>query len=591
MQGEEPVTDSSTPTGEGAHRFLLIGMPAWDIHTPLHSLAHVGSVISEAGWQYRIADFNIGVYNLLSEEERSRWDDSVFWRDEASVSELFGKCRGRIEELFVSLLEEGAWDLVGFSVKSTTRYFSLLSAKLFASLSPDVPILFGGPDCFPREFSTEYYENPLFSPDIMLQGEAEVALPAFLKEYETTRSIETEIPGFVYRKSDGLEDRGEPMLPNLLQSDLIADYSQFDFATYQEPFYVSTFLSRGCISKCAFCSETNNFRNFRTRRVDVVLREIERAIEHMLTVRDSPYFHFADSMLNAHKRRLEEFCDLVIQSGVKFTWGAPVGFRMTFDKQLAEKMKRAGCQYLFWGFESASQSVLDLMDKEVNMDDVHRTLAMLKDVDIKSELGITVGFPGETSSDIITTMKFVFQYRDQPLIKFPYVQPILVDGDSLLRQQPADYGLANTDFMNWETKDGRNVVGVRLYRWSVMSNAVFNPDLSIDKSVAWDKLGGLDFNSLSLASEVASLIYGLAMENGREREASEFLQGWEGNSVLQVSPEELQYWHPENVPAEISLSQWFNREKNNSEARGKVNELVIGAVRQLAASCAPILTT
>jgi len=585
------MSGDSTFSGDNLHRFLLVGMPAWDVRTPLHSLAHVGSVISEAGWQYRIADFNIGVYNLLSEEERSRWDDAVLWQtNEAYVRELFHKCRPSIESWFASLLEEAPWDLIGFSVKSTTRNFSLLSAKLIRGLNRDVPIVFGGPDCFPREFSTGYYENTIFSPDIMLQGEAEVALPAFLKEYETTRSIETKTPGFVYRKSEKLEDRGEPVLPNLLQSDLIADYSQFDFATYRRPLYVSTFLSRGCISKCAFCSETNNFRNFRTRTVSVVLREVKRAIEHMLPFRDPPYFHFADSMLNAHRKRLEEFCDLVTESGVKFQWGAPVGFRMSFDKQLAEKMKRAGCQYLFWGFESASQHVLDLMDKEVQMDDVYRTLAMLRDVGIKSELGITVGFPGETTGDIITTIKFVLQYRDQPLIKFPYVQPILVDGDSLLRRQPADYGLANTHVMDWETTDGRNTVGVRLYRWFVISNAVFNPDLSMEKRVGSDQIAGIDFNALPLASDMASLIYGLGVETGRESEVTRFLESWDGDQVQDVSPDDLRYWHPENLPTGVSLSQWFNRDKNNGDARSRINELVIGAVRELAASSVPLLT-
>ena len=586
------MSGAAMDSQERRHRFLLIGMPAWDVRTPLHSLAHVASIVSEAGWQCKVVDLNVAVYNILSETDRSQWNDAVLWQtNEAYVRTLFDKCRASIEARFASLLNEGPWDLVGFSVKSTTKYFTLLTAKLLDEMSPDVPILFGGPDCFPREFSTGYYDNSIFSPDIMLQGEAEVALPSFLGEYETTRSIETKIPGFVYRSSAQLEDNGEPALPNLLQSDLIADYSQFAFAEYSKPIYVSTFLSRGCISKCAFCSETNNFRNFRTRTVNVVLREIEEALEYMLPFRDPPYFHFADSMLNAHRKRLEEFCDLVIESDVRFEWGAPVGFRMSFDKSLAEKMKKAGCRYLFWGFESASQQVLDLMDKEVQMEDVYRTLAMLREVGMNSELGITVGFPGETSADIISTIKFVLRYRDQPLVKFPYVQPILVDGDSLLKTRPADYGLANTRVMDWETTDGRNTEGVRLFRWFVVSNAVFNPDLSTEKSVGLEGLSGIDFNALALASDMASLIYELGKETDRELDLTQFLENWDGKPVREVSSDDLLYWHPENVPAAVSLSRWFSLDKNDGKARRRIHELVLHAVRELAGSCAPVLTT
>jgi hypothetical protein len=220
------------------------------------------------------------------------------------------------------------------------------------------------------------------------------------------------------------------------------------------------------------------------------------------------------------------------------------------------------------------------MDKHVDMGAVPGALERVQRAGIRSELGITVGFPGERPVDVLETVKFVLRYRSAPGIVFPYVQPITVDGDSLLRTRPADFGLANTRLIDWESNDRRNVFPVRLYRWFFLSNAVFNASLSYETATGLDTVDRLDLNLMALASEIACLVYLLGIETGKSETAQEILDP-RGYDVSWLPTEDPEYWHPDGVPRSLPLQDWWSADKNAPELKSRINRFLIHALRDL----------
>lgn len=564
-------------------RSLLIGMPIWGIDFPPLSLAYVCSIIKEAGWECKMVDMNIYLYNFASEKDKTEWDNTLFYlHDEKYQSCFFGKFRDQIQKKFLELTQKDTYHLIGFSVTQQSRYFSIQAAKLFSSLKPEIPILFGGSDCFPMEYGRNFFTDSDYSPDIIFQGEAEIGLIKFLKEFEKNRSYKTTVQGFAFKEDKKIVDNGAPELPSLKDNDIIADYSQFDFGIYNQP-VISSFFSRGCVNKCAFCNERFHFKRFRNRKLETVLKEIQNSIKYALKFTDYPGVSFVDSVFNGNPKVVDRLCDLIIESGLKIFWSASVSFSRIMKRMQLEKMYKAGCRFFFWGLESASQNVLNLMGKNFTINEAKKVLSDTIELGINNHLAIITGFPGETPEDVVTTAMFILEYRKKEFVTFPYVTPVEIKVNSLLHSNYMDYGIKSTDRYNWISKDGRNDRSVRVFRFFVIHNVIFNDELSFQTCTQLKVCeNDLDFNSPPLASEIASILYNFGVKDKQENKTRNFLENWSGKTIFNFSQEEIDYWYPERMPKGLHLNEWFNRDKNSVNLKKKIIEFLMESIKNVA---------
>ncbi len=571
------------------HKLLLIGMPGVDHTIPFHALGYVAGIVKHSGWMCKVADLNIRFYRLVSREDRKLWRQdrpSAVWTDREEAEVLYEKYRDDIESILRESAESHAYDLIAFTVNISSRWFTVKAAEYLKRLQPTVPILFGGPDCFRLEYGAKFFEED-GAPDVICKGEAENALEQYLKEFEAAGNYQTSVRGFAYKQGAKIFDTGEPELPDLSNCTITPDWPQFDFSLYTSPGDFPTFSSRGCPNKCKFCSESPNFKPYRTRKAIDVFHEIKETLKCVWRYNPCPTVYFSDSLINGNLRALDEFCDLIIESDLPIRWLASARFSPRMTKPFLAKMARAGCILIFWGFESASQNVLNLMSKGYEHSIAARIIVHALEVGIRSDLPIIVGFPGEQPSDVLTTLLFVLQYRKYVTFYDPEILAILPN--SRLWHDFRKLALDSNDITYWRTIDGRNNVDVRAFRRFLLRNAISNQCLSLDAVNDLDDIKALDFNQFFLASELAAILYQLWELCGTSNKMVPILTNWGGEPLDEsfLSPVQLQYWHPEKVPPDLDLSRWFSREKNSPDRKLMTLNLLFETIRTVVNGTSP----
>jgi radical SAM superfamily enzyme YgiQ (UPF0313 family) len=562
--------DAGGDTGK-KHKMLLIGMPWWSVEHPFCAVAYVGGVVKKAGWDCRIEDLNVLIFRQASDEDSKSWDSDTTWKDLDATAQIYERYRGFIEGYLRDLVAHNEFDVIAFTVNQRTNFFSFKAAEFVKSIAPGTPILFGGMDCFPAYQNTRLFKKNRGVPDIICQGECEVALPLFLKEFGVTKDYRTRIPGFAYVSDGTIVNTGEPELPDLFNSDVIADYSQFDFSLYIGPGGFPSFFTRGCINRCNFCGESPIFKRFRYRNPAVVIREIREGAKYASRVHSVHNIFFSDSILNGNAKVFDEFMDLMIdlKKEHKVIWTTFMGFREELTDARIRKMHAAGCWRVFWGFESGSQHVLDLMRKNYSLENAKRIIRTCHTIGIESYLPLIVGFPGETMQDYISTVEFVQEYRVYGTFLDPgHLQVLPL---SNLHKNYKDFNLANNHIVEWLTLDNRNNPSTRLFRAFILRNILHN-------TRCWnpESIGHLDFNEYSLASEIASFLYGIAQKSGLEEEAAAFLRDWRPQANALPGAPDLEYWRPDLIPGAVDLRNWFSAEKNGAHQRQRIISFIMG---------------
>jgi radical SAM superfamily enzyme YgiQ (UPF0313 family) len=483
-----------------------------------------------------------------------------------------------IHSVLTDLDRRYGYELAAFSVNALTKHFTMVASQFLKSLRPERPVLFGGPLCFPTRYSSRFFEEE-GAPNIILQGEAEIALPAFLAGFDTTGDYRTQVPGFMYQDRGMIVDTGKPELPDLESSTIVPDWSQFDASAYLSPGAFSTFLSRGCPGRCVFCRERSDYRRFRTRKPIDVLNEIKN-IMGRFPLREAPTtIHFSDQLINGSMRKLEELCDLLIDEEMNIEWFALVRFREKMTRTILSKMRKAGCKAIFWGLESASNKVLNLMGKNYDHQLARRLVGEAWNLGIENYLPLIVGFPGETVNDFIQSIMFVIEFRRYAHFEDPNM--LEITSNTIMYDEYRKMGLLNNNAKDWTTQDLRNDLHVRMLRKFVLHNVINNPSLNMHSVVGMEDLRGVDLNRPSVASEAASMLYGMWSLSGTEKEMMSVLTApRDGLSTSLTMPEgALDYWHPENVPGHIRLDRWFALDKNSETVRNRLCTYLMEACR------------
>jgi anaerobic magnesium-protoporphyrin IX monomethyl ester cyclase len=82
------------------------------------------------------------------------------------------------------------------------------------------------------------------------------------------------------------------------------------------------------------------------------------------------------------------------------------------NKNLIEKLKRAGLSTLYYGVESGSQHVLDLMKKGITLKQTEDAVRVAKDVRVEVLTSFILGFPSETRKEIDKTINFSIKLNE-----------------------------------------------------------------------------------------------------------------------------------------------------------------------------------
>jgi hypothetical protein len=423
---------------------------------PPLGLAYVQAALVAAGFPVALHDVNFALFELASAAERTWWEPShaFVWQPIGAQAEAFLRRVGpALDTLLRDALGSGPC-LVGLTMLNTQKFFALWLAARVKAIRPDCKIVVGGPQCFPEYEPDVIVADP--SVDYVVVGEGEVALVDLARWVAAGEA--GPVPAAV-RTHDGRVGP-ERALVSRLDDIAFPDFSGLPLDRYLDRGRLPLFTSRGCVRKCVFCIEQKIWERFRYRSAANVFAEIVHDVERWGAAR----FEINDSLFNGHMRVLEELCDLVIAAGLRISWGGQGVIRKEMSPRVLAKLKQAGCGFITYGFESASQRVLDAMKKNVDMSVAAQVIRDTHSAGIGQKLNLMFGFPGETEADFQATLDFLtanarFVDEVNPSDAFTAIIP-----GTELYARAADFGV--TELANawlWEAEG--NDFAVRLDRF------------------------------------------------------------------------------------------------------------------------------
>lgn len=162
-------------------------------------------------------------------------------------------------------------------------------------------------------------------------------------------------------------------------------------------------VTHGCRwGRCVFCSHHLSYKHFRESDMKSVISDISQ-LQKKYGVK---YISFSDEYLTSHQ--LEELSDLIMEKGMDIKWSTFVRAEPKFvDRKFTKKLYEAGCRLLMFGFESASQKILNSMKKGTQAKYYPDILRSCKEANIAIRLDFMLGFPNESEKDVQKTLSFI----------------------------------------------------------------------------------------------------------------------------------------------------------------------------------------
>jgi anaerobic magnesium-protoporphyrin IX monomethyl ester cyclase len=98
-------------------------------------------------------------------------------------------------------------------------------------------------------------------------------------------------------------------------------------------------------------------------------------------------------------------CDEIVNRRLDVSWECLCRADI-MNRELAVKMKKAGCFRVFFGLESGNNQVLTMMNKRLTVEQAERAVKTVTSVGIKAGAFFILGYPGETNDTMLDTLRF-----------------------------------------------------------------------------------------------------------------------------------------------------------------------------------------
>jgi anaerobic magnesium-protoporphyrin IX monomethyl ester cyclase len=303
-------------------------------------------------------------------------------------------------------------DLIGFSIMTPQVPCCLQACQILKEARPDIPIVIGGAH-IASTLDDIFTQSNNF--DFVINGEGEVTMLEVCgrMQDQTLPACLEGVGGVLYRNAFGSITVNPPRaffkeLDELAPIDYsLVDVFKYKIPTLPGPPVVGLMITRGCPFKCTYCdAPTTTGRKIRYHSPDRAVSDIVR-LNKQFGVRG---FSFRDSTFTASKRWTREFCQKLIDSGVKIAWRCNTRVDCVTEELLA-LMKKSGCHTINFGVESGHPDILARIKKDVKIDRIYDAHLWTRKAGIRTYTTFLVGSPGETDETIRETIEVAKRAR------------------------------------------------------------------------------------------------------------------------------------------------------------------------------------
>lgn len=270
---------------------------------------------------------------------------------------------------------------------------------------------------------------------VLLEGEG--PLLALCRALESGAELRT-VPNLVFRDPlSGQVCFSPKQSPLDIKKLPTPDFSDLPLDKYFSPELVLPLaITRGCYwGKCVFCTlYTVIGPGYRGRTIEQavadmrVLSERHGTNKFYLAIEDLP-----PSMAKALPRA-------ILEAGLDVQWWADARLEHeVFDQQVCDDLAASGCMRLAFGYESASERVLDLMCKGIDPERSMELVRRVRKAGISVTLYVMVGFPSETRAEARQTLATILAHRE--FVQEVSVRVFYLDERSEIFKRRQEFGI------------------------------------------------------------------------------------------------------------------------------------------------------
>jgi radical SAM superfamily enzyme YgiQ (UPF0313 family) len=230
-------------------------------------------------------------------------------------------------------------------------------------------------------------------------GEGEITFSELITHLKGQGELK-DIKGLMYKNEQGIiiTNPAREYIKDLNKLPLPA-YDIFPMERYPLHRMVT---SRGCPFSCAWCNSSSIWNNsLRSRDAGSMVAEVE----FLINTYGKKIFVFGDNSFNADLKRVEAFCDLLLEKKIKILWSVSLRADI-MTQETAFKMAEAGCYNVSIGIESASNEILSRINKSTTIEKITEGIKMLKKAGIEVMSQFVIGSPYETLETVRQSIEY-----------------------------------------------------------------------------------------------------------------------------------------------------------------------------------------
>jgi len=334
---------------------------------------------------------------------------------------------------------------------------------------PEVPVWIGGPH------ATVFYDWELKTGnvDAVCLGEGETAFREMIEAWLAGEPLDG-VPGLALMREGEVVTTPERQPIEDLDSLPLPAWDMIDFSLYSRAPSMNAFVknmpwailftTRACPYQCIYCHNIFG-KKVRKRSVDHVMSEIE-TLTRVHGVRE---IHIVDDIFNLDIERAKAICDEIVRRGIKVSIAFPNGLRGDrMDRELIQKLKRAGCYCITYAVETASPRLQKRIRKNLDLEKIKQTIEWTYEEGLITQAFFMLGFPGESVDEMRRTIRFALEAK---LIRAWFFTVVVYPRTGLYhlaKEECPDFDFSGYDLFNlryWaETPFYTKVTAVDLYK-------------------------------------------------------------------------------------------------------------------------------
>ena len=395
-------------------------------------------------WAKDVIDAALDILSLPFAPARIRIDNyianPVFSYDFADVD---FQCRSPQVNMFLPYFERklasldlSGYDMIGLSVTDLSQIVPGFTLARLLKQKTRARIVLGGNYIY--KIAADLKKIPAVFRDYCdyLQiGDGETAVVELAQAVAGLRALK-DVHSLVYADKNGniLETQAAP----LLQLDAVAypDFDTYDFSKYFSPeTVIPVQLGKGCYwGKCTFC-------DFYTGQQKFDMKSVSRAVDEVETLSKkygTPFFNFVDEAVPP--AFYNAFAKEVLRRGLKIYFYSFARLEKAFTPEVLQNLYDAGARFFMWGFEAASERVMGLMNKGIDLSRRRQILKDAADAGLWNLCTFLLCYPSETPEELQQTIDVIY---DSELVNTATPSNFALKKNAILKDHAEDASITD----------------------------------------------------------------------------------------------------------------------------------------------------